>query len=206
MSIGRGNAVIVPASLVDAGARSLRRVPPHVLRSTASGRQVAASIKFKGDARATNIYLDDVERVLRVSRIGVFVDRGPSKKASGRYWVAKKRAAKSSTKRSAVVHRNSKTEKIIVENIKFSIPIKKLALLLLKHVREQVCKKRGAGTSLGSNATIVALANALVTKLGFAAGIANPIATAVLVLMFTATKGAFCDWSDEVVKAAIEKA
>lgn len=205
MSIGHGKSVIVPASLVDSGARSLRLIPSHALRSTASGRKVVASIKFKGDARATNIYLEDVERVLRVNRIGILADRGTSKKASGR-WVMKKRAAKSSTKRSAVVHRKNKTEQIIVKDIKFSIPIKKLALLLLKHVREQVCKKRGAGTSLASNATIVALANALVTKLGFAAAIANPIATAVLVLMFTATKGAFCDWSDDVVKTAIKKA
>lgn len=133
---------------------------------------------------------------------------GPARKHPGRYdgAHAKKGSKKSARKSGRQTSGASRNEQVAIENIEFSASLKKLAIYLLKNVREQVCKKKGNGRAIAGSTAIVGVSNALVIKFGLTAAVASPIASAVLMLLYAVSKGTFCDWSDDLLKEAIRKA
>lgn len=77
--------------------------------------------------------------------------------------------------------------------------------LWLEELRGIICK--GAKSLSGTTHTvIVALSSWLATKLGVQPHIAAAVATAILVAILTATKGAFCKMTAEQAKAALAAA
>jgi hypothetical protein len=85
--------------------------------------------------------------------------------------------------------------------------IKKFVLYFFNNLRKLICPKAGTKPTLstGGQAAITAIA-VWAGALGLAAHVATSLASAALILIATATKGAFCDMTAEMAKTAIRKA
>ena len=228
----------LPVALQKTGLRAVQRIPAsdlRDLRSTPSGRRVAATFATEPGQRPTNIYMDEISSVIhrRETRTYAVVatKRAPPKKAvkkaikkvaykassTGRFIEVKGEVIGGSfvsNRGESVVERVRQTHgtgvSVVVAADKPTIPasIKRLILHFFNNLRKLICPRAGAKPTLstGGQATIGGLSVWLAAHLGLAVGVATSLATAVLIVIATATKGAFCDMTAEMAKAAIQKA
>lgn len=86
--------------------------------------------------------------------------------------------------------------------------IKKFTLYFFLNIRKLVCPKGNAKPNLsaGGAGMVGGLAVLIAGHFGIVADVAKAIASAVLILIVSATNGAFCDMTAEMAKAAIKKA
>jgi hypothetical protein len=205
------------------------------LRTTPAGRRVALTFGAVDGKRGTNIYMDEIMTVIQRRELrtyGVVVRKTAAKKAVAKK-AAKKVVFKSSSsgkfltvegemrgdsfvskRGQAIVERVRETRgeamTFAVKSDKPIIPpsIKKFVLYFFNNLRKLICPRSGTKPSLstGGQATITAIAVWIAGSLGLAAHVATSLASAALILIATATKGAFCDMTAEMAKAAIKKA
>lgn len=226
----------LPVAIQRTGLRAVQRIPViefDQLRTTAAGRSVAVTFVTDAGKRPTNIYLDEISSVIhrRETRTyGVVVKKSAKKvaKKAAEKALFKRSEVRESIKirghwngasfvpdrGESITRRVRRTHiggvSIVVANDNPTIPasIKRLILHFFNNLRKLICPRAGAKPSLstGGQATISGIAVWLAAHLGVAVGVATSLATAVLVVIATATKGAFCDMTAEMAKAAIQKA
>jgi hypothetical protein len=204
------------------------------LRTTPAGRRVAVTFGAVDGKRGTNIYMDEIMTVIQRREFrtyGVVVKKAAAKKVVAKK-AAKKVAFKSSssvkfltvegemrgssfvsTQGEAIVKVRDKRGEAMTFAVKSDKPIippsiKKFVLYFFNNLRKLICPKAGTKPSLstGGQAAITAIAVWAAGALGLAAHVATSLASAALILIATATKGAFCDMTAEMAKAAIKKA
>jgi hypothetical protein len=206
------------------------------LRTTPAGRRVALTFGAVDGKRGTNIYMDEIMTVIQRREFrtyGVVVKKAAAKKKVVAKKAAKKVAFKSSSSGKFLTVEGemrgssfvSKRGEAIVERVRETrgetmtfavksdnpiIPpsIKKFVLYFFNNLRKLICPRAGTKPSLstGGQAAITAIAVWIAGALGLAAHVATSLASAALILIATATKGAFCDMTAEMAKAAIKKA
>lgn len=181
---------------------------------TPSGRVVV--LKFPADGRERNIYLDQLGDVLS-ARVGVegstFMSRpvGPHVKKSAMKKSARKKLKSSSKLVTVVATRPwGGPDEFLFGKATAKIPkaILDFTILFAVHIRKIICPTRNHKVVLG-NATsgaVGALAIWLMRKFGITDAVAEGYAAVILVTIVTATKGAFCDMTAGMAKAALKKA
>ena len=167
-----------------------------VYRKTPSGRVVLFKFGGDGEHPRKNVYLDHVSDTLAVAalasapvyRIVAF------KRASGPRKKAAKKLVKSKSSTSEIASRIPK-------------PVREFCMYFLINIRKLICPTSKGKVVLGGATTglIAALANWLAATFGLTNEMAKAFATTVAITIFTATKGAFCDLTNPMVKAALKK-
>jgi hypothetical protein len=226
----------LPAAFQEIGLRSVKRVAGteiENLRTTPAGRRVAATFGAVDGKRGTNIYMDEIMTVIQRREFRTYdvVVKKAAKKVVAKK-AAKKVAFKSSSagkfltvegemrgssfvskRGEAIVEVREKLGEAVTLAVKSDKPIipasiKKFVLYFFNNLRKLICSRAGTKPSLstGGQAAITAIAVWAAGALGLAAHVATSLASAALILIATATKGAFCDMTAEMAKAAIKKA
>lgn len=186
-------------SLEKIGRQSLARALQSDIgdyRKTPSGRVVLFKFGGDGEHPLKSVYLDHVSDTLAVAslasapvyRIVAF------KSASGRGKKAAKKRVVSQPPAPDITSRIPK-------------PVREFCIYFLINIRKLICPTGKGKIVLGGATTglIAALTNWLATTFGLTNEMAKAFATTVAITIFTATKGAFCDMTNAVVKASLKK-
>ena len=118
--------------------------------------------------------------------------------------------AETAAARNAIRVKVEKGYSLEVKSEKPIIPtsIKKFTLYFFINIRKLICPKGNAKPHLsaGGAGMVGGLAVLIAGHFGIVADVAKAIASAVLILIVSATKGAFCDMTAGAAKLAIKKA
>jgi hypothetical protein len=177
---------------------------------TASGRILVLTYGGAPGSPAKRIYLDHLGDTLMTA----FPSAGPASRT------AMKKAAKKAAKKSKAafkVARNSaggwtqdSSGDILFGKASSRIPkpVRDFAIHFLVNIRKVICPKAKNKVVLGAASTgiVGALALWLVRTFGITSEVAETFASAVLITIATATKGAFCDMTADMTKAALKNA
>jgi hypothetical protein len=214
-------SVAVARSLQTVGMRSLSKAVGTGLEQyhrTPGGRIVV--LKFPVDGEERRVYLDQIVDTLRVP--------APKAFAAGAFGTGAKRPsvrrapAKKAAKKTFKQTLGSKSVPIVAtrswggdEGLAFGKasaripkPIREFAMYFLINIRKIVCPAGKQKVVLGAATTSIvgSLAIWLVSTFKMTSEVANTLASAVLIAVVTATKGAFCDMTAAMAKAALKKA
>ena len=219
----------VPSQLQIGGLRSLRsieKVEHSPFRTTKAGRQVVLTFGKSERTRGTTIYLDDIKTVIHRQERRVYTVKTIAEKTAGKRTASKKSALAAKTKFVTLNgeirgnHFEASGTEGSLERIEASaetlqakrpiIPpsIKKFTLYFFNNIRKLICPKKGTKVTLstGATATINGVATWIMGHFLLAGAVANALASAVILLIVTATKGTFCDMTADLAKDLIKKA
>lgn len=224
-----GRAYEVPSQLQIGGLRSLNtveNVEQGSLRTTKAGRQVVLTFGKNEGTRGTTIYLDDIRTVIRRQERRVYAVKTVTRKTAVKRTASKKVALASKTHQVTLdgeirgSHFEASGRRPSLERIEASaatlkaerpiIPpsIKKFTLYFFNNIRKLICPKKGIKVTLstGATATVNGVATWIMSHFLLAGAVANALASAVILLIVTATKGAFCDMTADMAKELIKNA
>jgi hypothetical protein len=85
--------------------------------------------------------------------------------------------------------------------------IKNFVIHFIANIRKIICPKKRADQKLsaGSQGLISGIATWIVTSFGSTPAVAKALAASILIIIVTATRGAFCDMTVEIASSAIKR-
>jgi hypothetical protein len=198
LSQPKGQTAVV-RSLEKLGKHSLARAVHSGLdeyRRTAGGRVVLFKFGGTGDAPLKSIYLDHVSDTLAAASMStapVYRVVAMKKAAGPRKKAAKKR-----------VGRQPSPEEVAS---KIPKPVREFCIYFLINIQKLICPTGKGKVVLGGATTglVAALTNWLAETFGLTDQMARAFATTVVITIFTATKGSFCDMTAAMAKTALKK-
>lgn len=215
----KGHAEVV-RSLESVGRRSFSKAVNAGLENyhkTPSGRVVVLVFTRGGGEPLKRIYLDQIAETFSIvappnSVFDVAPLHRPSK--TGRLVAFKSASGKRSARRPIVIAGKSMARssggRIAAgkASSKVPAPIREFAMLFLVNLRRLICPtgKKKLGLAATTNGIVGGVGIWIGKEFGITNEVALSCASAVLITIATATKGAFCDMTDEMVKAELKKA
>ena len=199
-------------SLQSVGWRSLARATKTELdnyHKTASGRILVLTYGGAPGSPAKRIYLDHLGDTFMMA----FPSEGPASRTAVTH--AAKKAGKKSTSVFKVARKSARSRgrdssgDVLVGKAspKIPKPVRDFSIHFLINIRKIICPNAKKKVVMGAASTgiVGALALWLVRTFGITSEVAETFASAVLITIATATKGAFCDMTAEMAKAALRK-
>jgi hypothetical protein len=199
-------------SLQSVGWRSLARATKTELdnyHKTASGRILVLTYSGAPGSPAKRIYLDHLGDTLMMA----FPPEGLASRVATKH-AAKKAAQKSTSvfkvaRKSAPGWARDSSGDVLFGKAPSNTPkpVRDFSIHFLINIRKIICPNAKNKAVLGAASTgiVGALALWLVRTFGITSEVAETFASAVLITIATATKGAFCDMTAEMAKAPLRK-
>jgi hypothetical protein len=192
------------------------------LRETPKGRKILVSFRGAGAGRTTNIYLDEIEKLVAIDhhrfraphyypKSGIMETRRTNRSRVKRAASGKREKPDSivHVARSYMkVHTDKADVFIAPEDRPIPSSLKRFAIHFVVNLRKIICPKKGASASLSTanQSLITGISTWIVSSFGTVPAVAKALAAAVLIVIVTATRGTFCDMTAEMARAALKEA
>jgi hypothetical protein len=205
MPVPKGEAAVL-RSLQKVGRRSLERAQGELAdyHRTQSGRVVVLSFGGEGDTPPKRVYLDHLDGTFWAAALPVgtafrVVAKKSSKRPPGVKF-ARSRSKNPPTRTDSEALTGKASSKI-------PKPVRDFTIYFVVNIRKIICPsgKKKVDLSAAATGVIGALAVWLVRTFGITGEVASAFASAVLITIATATKGAFCDMTAEMAKLALKR-